>query len=82
MSRVKKQKGVHADIISSVKEAQVVAVAKVEDVIHCMETLRKEMTKAEAEFNVLKRNEAHLDRLEADAGATVKQYDVEHRALV
>lgn len=45
-----------------------------------METLRKELADVEVEFNELKRNEAHLDKLQAEARAIVSQYDSERRA--
>lgn len=62
LSKVEKQKKNHVDIVSSVEEAKVVAMAKVENLVHRMETLRKELAEVEAEFNEFKRNEAHLDR--------------------
>lgn len=78
LSKVEKQQEDHADIVSSVEEAKVVTMAKVENVVHHMETLRKELAETGDEFNELKRNQAYLDQLEAKARATVKQYNVEH----
>lgn len=63
MSKVEKQRDDHADIMPTIEEAKVFAMAKVENQVHRMETLHKELAEAEAEaeFNELKGNEAHLD---------------------
>lgn len=61
LSKVEKSGKDHMDIISSVEEAKVVAVAKVESVVHHIETLRKELAEVETKFNELKRNESNLD---------------------
>lgn len=73
LSKVEKQREDHAHIVSSIEEAKVVATSKVENIIHRMETLRKELAKPKVEFNELKRNETRLDQLEAEAHATAKQ---------
>lgn len=77
LRKVEKQREDHVEIVSSIKEAKVIAMAKIENVVRCMETFHKELAEAEVEFNEMERNEAHLDQLEAEARATVKQYDVE-----
>lgn len=56
-------------------------MAKVENAVHRMETLYKELVDAEAVFHESKRKKAHLDRLEAEAHATISQYDIKHPAL-
>lgn len=75
MSKVEKQRDDHADIMPTIEEAKVFAMAKVENQVHRMETLHKELAEAEAEFNELKGNEAHLDQFDAEACATVSQYN-------
>lgn len=55
LSKVEKRRKDHADIVSSIEEVKVVAMANVEHVVHHMETLCKELVEAEAEFNELKR---------------------------
>lgn len=48
LSKVEKQSEDHVDIVSSVEKAKIVTIAKVENVVHCMDTLRKELVEAKA----------------------------------
>lgn len=54
LSKMEKQREDPVDIVSFVEEAKVVAMTKIENVVHHMETLRKKLGKVEAKFNELK----------------------------
>lgn len=86
LSRINIRRIDHFDIMNSMQEAKIVARVRVDEVLPHMENLRrelenlrKELVKVEVEFNELKHNEVQLDEFEAEARATVTQYDIEHQ---